>query len=717
MKQVIQSLKDGEIEVADVPAPTEPGDRVLVRSTRSLISAGTERMLAEFGRAGWIQKARMQPEKVREVLTKVKSDGLFQTLDTVRAKLDQPLVVGYSNVGIVTAVGKGITSVSPGDRVVSNGPHAEIVGVAPNLCARVPDVVSDDEAAFTVLGSIALQGVRLIQPTLGERFVVMGLGVIGILTVQILRAAGCQVLAADPDPARRALAQSFGASTADPLSGSLESEAAEFSRGSGVDGVVLTLSSQSDEPVHQAAAMCRKRGRIVLVGVTGLHLRREDFYEKELTFQVSCSYGPGRYDPEYEVKGHDYPIGFVRWTEKRNFEAVLTMMAEGRIDVKPLITHRFAIDDADSAYGLLTSGQPSLGILLEYPAAVKAVHNDSTIQLRPAAQAITGAGSCRVSFIGAGNFASRVLMPAFKDAGADLGAVATRSGLSALYHGRRLGFATATTLTTSAMEDVDAVVVATRHDTHARFAVEALNAGRHVFVEKPLAITLEELAVVEAAHLAHADRLIMVGFNRRFAPLVRQLRERLRSVAGPKVMIMTVNAGAIDKEHWTQDVDVGGGRLVGEACHFIDLLRYLADQPIQSFHVQGLTDATGAHDDTALITLRFTDGSVGLVSYITNGSQKIPKERLEISCAGRTAQLENFRRLVLHGWPGKSVYQSRLDKGHQACAQAFVEAVARGGASPIPIEQILEVSRVSIEVAQSMRSPGTSGSGTPVSSK
>jgi predicted dehydrogenase/threonine dehydrogenase-like Zn-dependent dehydrogenase len=705
MKQVIQSLKDGAVEVAELPAPSAPSG-VLVRTTRSLISAGTERMLAEFGRANWIQKARQKPDKVRQVLTKVKTDGLRPALEAVKAKLGQPIPLGYSNVGVVLGVGKGIGSIKPGERVVSNGPHAEVVEVAHNLTARIPDAVSDDEAAFTVLGAIALQGVRLAQPTLGERFVVTGLGLIGLLTVQVLRASGCQVLALDPIPSRRALAQQFGAAVADPTDGNVEAVAADFSKGRGVDGVLLTLSSQSDEPVRQAAAMCRKRGRIVLVGVTGLNLRREDFYEKELTFQVSCSYGPGRYDPDYEQKGNDYPIGYVRWTEQRNFEAVLDMMADRRLDVKPLISHRFPIDEAPGAYDLLTSTEPSLGIILEYPEAKERGALPPTVAFGAPTNG-TG-GTCKVSFIGAGNFASRILMPAFKEAGAELAMVASKSGLSGALHGQRLGFAAATTDTKAAIDAADAVVVATRHDTHAQFTAEALDAGRHVFVEKPLAITHEQVDAITKAQQRHPDRFLMVGFNRRFAPMVKTLAKRLEGMPGPKIMTMTVNAGAIPKEHWTQDTDVGGGRLVGEACHFIDLLRHIAGHAIEGVHVDCVRDATGKHDDSAVITLRFADGSVGIVHYLTNGSGKVSKERLEVSCGGRTAQLDNFRRLVLFGWPGGTkTVRGRQDKGHKQCVKAFVDAVTKGGKTPIPLEEIMEVSRISIEAQQAAQAqPG-----------
>jgi predicted dehydrogenase len=703
MKQLLQSLKTGATEIADVPAPRPGSGQVLVRTSRTLVSAGTERMMVEFGKGNLIDKARQQPDKVRMVLEKVRTDGLLATFDAVQSKLDQPLALGYCNVGrVIESRAAGFVA---GERVVSNGKHAEIVAVPQNLCARIPDAVSDETAAFTVLAAIGLQGIRLANPTLGECVVVTGLGLIGLLTVQMLRAQGCRVLGIDPDPARLELARSFGAEIVNPSAGEDVLERAKaFSRGRGVDAVLITASTKSSEPVSQAARMCRKRGRIVLVGVTGLELARADFYEKELSFQVSCSYGPGRYDPAYEEGGQDYPVGFVRWTEQRNFEAVLDMMASGAIDTSALVTHRFAIEEGASAMGLLTSREPSLGIVLTYP---EGTPDDSA---RPArrvdlgVQATPGDAGAAVGFLGAGNYAGRVLIPAFKAAGAHLHTIASGGGVSAVHFGRKFGFAQAVTDADTILEnrDIATVVIATRHNAHAGQVLAALRAGKHVFCEKPLCLTLEELAGIEAEATARPAQHLMVGFNRRFAPQIVKMKALLDTVSEPKSIIITVNAGDIPADHWTQDPAIGGGRIAGEACHFIDLARHLAGHAITASHVGTL----GAHPgvavraDKSTLMLEFADGSTGSIHYLANGHKSFPKERVEVFAAGRILQLDNFRSLKGWGWNGFSSMGSlRQDKGQRACAQAFMTAVREGSPAPIAREEIFEVSRVTIECA------------------
>lgn len=708
MKQILHSLKTGAIEVAEIPCPQAQSGQLLIRSTRTLISAGTERMLVEFGRAGWIDKARQQPEKTRLVLDKIKTDGLLPTLEAVFNRLDQPLPLGYCNVGVVLEAGAGVAGFAAGDRVVSNGKHAEVVGVPMNICAKVPPGVSDDEAAFAVVGAVGLQGIRLAEPSLGEAVVVTGLGLIGLATVQLLRAQGCRVLGIDLDREKLALARQFGAETVDLSAGEDPIAAGRsFSRGRGVDAVIITASTTSSEPLRQAAQMCRKRGRIVLVGVAGLELSRADFYEKELSFQVSCSYGPGRHDPTYEEKGVDYPVGFVRWTEQRNLEAVLDTMAAGRLDVKPLISHRFALDQAQRAYELVGGSEPSLGILLQYPEAAAApaeALRRTTVDLRSPARPPRPAAGARkrlaVAFVGAGHYATAALIPAFKEAGALLRTVASRSGVSGVHAGRKYGFERATTDVTGVLADpaIDAVVIATRHDSHARLACQALAAGKHVFVEKPLALTREQLAEVARAYDQRKEGLLLtVGFNRRFAPQVRKMKALLANAPQPKAFVMTVNAGAVPSGHWTLDRDVGGGRVVGEACHHIDLLRFLADSPIAGFQAAGTEDA--AH-----VTLSFADGSLGTVHYLANGHKSFPKERLEVFCGGRILQLDNFRRLSGFGWPAfRTMNLWRQDKGQGECAAAFVRAAESGGAAPIPFEELLEVSRVALEAAEAIR--------------
>lgn len=703
MKQVLQNLRDGSTEVAEVPAPRAGRGQLLIRSTRTLISAGTERMLVDFGKAGLIDKARQQPDKVRLVLDKIRTDGLMPTIESVRSKLDQPMPMGYCNVGEVVEVGAGVSGFAVGDRIASNGKHAEMVAVPVNLCAKVPNAVADEAAAFTVLGAIALQGIRLAQPTLGEGIVVTGLGLIGLVTVQLLKAQGCRVLGLDLDADRLALARRFGADVLDLKSGADPVAAAQsFSRGRGVDAVIVTASTKSSEPMHQAAMMCRKRGRIVLVGVTGLELSRADFFEKELTFQVSCSYGPGRYDPSYEDGGHDYPVGFVRWTEQRNFEAVLDMLAEGRLDVEALVTHRFGIAEAERAYEVVGGSEPSLGIVLRFPEAGSATPAPVRTVALAAAAAPPVDGTPCVSVIGAGNYAGAVLIPAFKSTGVRLARIASAGGASSVQLGRKFGFAEATTDTAALLADAaaDAVVISTRHDTHAEYVLRALAAGKHVFVEKPLALTLDELARIEVAARALPNQLLMVGFNRRFAPQVIRAKQLLAGAPGPKTFVMTINAGAIAANHWTQDREVGGGRLVGEACHFVDLLRFLAGVQIESFHVTRMLAATA---DTACVTLRFVDGSLGTVLYLANGSKAFPKERLEVFAAGRVLQLDNFRRLTGFGWPGFAKFNLwRQDKGQAACTAAFVQAMRTGESPPIPLDELIEVGRISIEIGQAL---------------
>jgi predicted dehydrogenase/NADPH:quinone reductase-like Zn-dependent oxidoreductase len=706
MKQVLQSLRTGVTEVADVPCPrVEPG-HLLIGTTRSLVSAGTERMLVDFGKANPLEKARQQPDKVRMVLEKIKTDGVLPTIEAVRHKLDHPIPMGYCNVGRVLEAGRGVTGFAQGDRVASNGPHAEVVGVSANLSARIPEGVDDESAAFTVIGAIALQGIRLAQPTLGEAVVVTGLGLIGQITVQLLRAHGCRVLGIDMDPGRLNLARRFGAEIVDLAAGQDPiAVAGQFSRGRGVDAVIVAAAADSSEPIHQAALMCRKRGRIVLVGATGLELSRDDFYKKELSFQVSCSYGPGRYDPAYEDQGQDYPVGFVRWTAQRNFEAVLDMMATGRLDVSGLVSHRIPLDRAESAYAVVSGSEPSLGILLEYPSAAQSTAENTfacRVQLPAAANRPISGSAPSVAFVGSGNYATAVLIPAFKAGGARLVTVVSSKGVSGVHAGRKFGFEATSTDPASVFGDttIDAVVVATRHDSHAPFVLAALDAGKHVFVEKPLCLTIEEVAEIEAAHaraLPKNSPMVMVGFNRRFAPHVQRIKALLGGVSGPKSFVMTVNAGSIPAGHWTQDPAVGGGRVIGEACHFIDLLRFLAGSPIVS-HARAAMDSPSA--DTVTLQLGFRDGSIGTVHYFANGTKAFPKERLDVFAQGRVLQLDNFRVLRGFGWPGfKTMRLWRQDKGQAACAEAFLSAVRDSGEAPIPFNEVLEVSRVAIELA------------------
>ena len=711
MKQVLQNMGSGETTLVTAPAPQIKSGTLLIHSSVSLISAGTERMLVEFGQASYLAKARKQPDKVKMVLDKVKTDGLLTTIDAVKSKLDQPLPLGYCNVGRVAEVGRGVEGFVKGDRIISNGPHADVVRIPKNLCAKIPDNVSDEEASLTVLGSIGLQGIRLSQPTIGECFVVTGVGLIGLITVQLLIANGCRVLAIDFDQSKLDLAKQFGAEVCNPGKGEDPVSAGmAFSRGKGVDGVIITASTSSNDPVTQAANMSRKRGRIILVGVVGLELSRADFFEKELTFQVSCSYGPGRYDSEYEEKGNDYPVGFVRWTEQRNFEAILDLLSSGKLDVSPLISHRFAFDDALKAYETLTTEKSALGILLEYPEKPEESLDVSEIVLNPYVS--TKASEPVVGFVGAGNYASRILIPAFKDAGAILHSISTSGGINSVVHGAKNKFHKALTDTDKMLADpeINTVAVVTQHNSHASFVSKALNEGKNVFVEKPLALDYEQLELVKEAYNNQLDAgknaRLMVGFNRRFSPQIQKMKELLSAISEPKSFIMTMNAGAIPADHWTQLSDVGGGRIIGEACHFVDLMRFLAGSEITSVQARRMGNAPGIDitEDKAAIILGFADGSFGTIHYYANGASSFPKERVEVFTEGKVLQLDNFRKLNGFGWNGFSKMNLwQQDKGQKACPKEFLGSIINGKPAPISAEDIFEVTKISIDISEQLR--------------
>ena len=709
MLQILQNLSNGETSIVEVPAPKIVNGNVLIATRSTLVSAGTERMLIGFGKASYLSKARQQPDKVKQVLAKVKTDGLMSTIDAVRSKLDQPLPLGYCNAGVILE--SGVNGFEAGDRVVSNGNHAEVVRVPKNLCVKIPDNVDDESASFTVLGAIGLQGIRLIQPTMGECFVVTGLGLIGLLCVQMLRANGCRVLGIDVDSNKCEMAQKFGAEIVDLSKGEDPVIIAQgFSRGRGVDGVLVTAATQSDEVMHQSAEMCRKRGRIVLVGVVGLNLRRDDFFKKEITFQVSASYGPGRYDSFYEDEGSDYPIGFVRWTEQRNFEAVLDMMSSGALDVKSVITHRYDIENAIEAYALLDNPD-TLGIVLNYPNQNQEVLTKSKVELTNKISEIIKPNTPCVGFIGAGNYASRTLIPAFKEAGAVLDTLVTSGGISGVHHGKKNQFMTASTETSDLWnsDTINTVSIVTRHDAHAQQVINALNSGKNVFVEKPLALTLTELEEIDKSyHKANKSNVVrlMVGFNRRYAPHVVKMKKLLESHRSPKSIIMTVNAGAIPGEHWVQDTLIGGGRIIGEGCHFIDLMRHLVGHSIVDFTATMIGSVPGVEirEDKASITLSFEDGSFGTIHYLANGGSIFPKERIEVFCDNAVLQMDNYRVLTGYGWTGfKKMKLFKQDKGQKACAKAFIESIANGRECPIPYNEVMESSKVSIEISNLLR--------------
>jgi predicted dehydrogenase/threonine dehydrogenase-like Zn-dependent dehydrogenase len=709
VKQLLHRFDSGELTLANVPVPAASGAQIVVETRASIVSAGTERMLVDFGRAGWLEKARRQPEKVRQVLDKLRTDGVGPTIEAVRAKLEQPVPLGYCEAGVVVEVGpRASASFAPGDRVVTNGPHSEYVRVPATLAARIPDGVSFESAAFTPLAAIALQGLRLANPTLGETVVVYGLGLIGLLAVQLARANGCRVIGIDRDAMRCELGRQLGA---DAFEGGQQAAAQVMARtgGVGADIVLLTLASPSNEPMHQAAEMSRRRGRLVLVGVTGLELRREDFYKKELSFAVSCSYGPGRYDPTYEEQGQDYPIGFVRWTEQRNFEAVLDLMADGRLDPRPLISHRFDFAEAERAYDVVTGSEPSLGVVLGYPDRGGATPGAAarTIERMPVRQQTQGRGTAGV--IGAGNYATRILIPAMRDAGFHVRTIASSGGTSGAVAAEKFDAERATTDLASVFDDpeIDTIFIVTRHDTHASLTIRALNAGKNVFVEKPLALTDAELREVEQA-AARASGMLTVGFNRRFAPLTVDLQSHLAGRAGPLTVIATVNAGATARDQWTQDPDAGGGRIVGEAVHWIDLARALAGSPIQSIQVGvARTREQRPLDDIAHLTLSFVDGSTAVVHYLASGAKAFPKERIECFFDGRTFAIDNWRRLRRFGVSGPMLERPRaMNKGQREMMQAWRRAVLGGRGAPIPLDELLEVSHWAMRAAEMARSGG-----------
>jgi predicted dehydrogenase len=705
LKQVLQQIDSGATEVRDVPAPLCGPGEVLVATRASLLSAGTERSLVQFTRRSLLGKARERPDQVRRVLEKMRREGVMETLRQVRARMQDPLALGYSSAGVVLEVGREVRRFRPGDRVAGNGPHAEVVAVPQNLVAPVPDGVPFDAACYAVVGAISLQGVRLAQVSLGEKVAVIGLGLLGQIAVRLLRATGCEVLASDPDVSRRALAASAGARVATPEE--FDDLVATRTGGVGADAVVITASSEGNGPLEAAARVARRRARIVAVGAIGMDVPRRIFYPKELELVVSCSYGPGRYDPEYEERGRDYPIAHVRWTEQRNIEAVLGAMESGALDTASLTTHSHSIEDAEKAYALLEDGaEPSMGIVLRYPGLiVDSLAAARRVELPAAAAAPRG--DFGVAVVGAGNFAGAVLLPALeKVPGVRLRALASAGGIHAAIRGERHGFEVACSGLDAVLEDpaVHAVLLATRHDLHAEQALACLRAGRAVMVEKPLAITRASLQAFEEglASLGPNAPIWTVGYNRRFATATGVVREHFRGVTGPRVVTVRFNAGPLPAEHWTQDAGIGGGRLIGEACHAVDLCIHLVGAPPVRVFAEGLADA-GNGDAEALITMRFADGSAASIAYVAGGDKSFPKERVEMFGGGRIGVLDDFASvtLVAEG-KSKSPRLGGRDKGHDAGVAAFLAAVRSGGSSPIPAAELLAGARATLAVVESL---------------
>ena len=709
MKQLMQDLQSGDLIVAKIPIPAVRRGHVLVQTHTSLISAGTERMLNNFATANYVNKVRQQPHRVKEVLDKVRTDGIATTYEAVQTKLGEPLPLGYCNAGTVIAVGEGVDDLVVGDRVANNGSHAEVVSVPRNLVATIPETVDFETASYVVISSIALQGIRLIAPSLGERVAVFGLGLVGLLAVQILRANGCQVVGFDFVEERCDLARSYGATCfnlADGVDPVLA--ATEFSSGMGIDAVLVTASTSSNELMSQAAQMSRQRGRIVLTGVVGLDLKREDFYEKELQLSVSCSYGPGRYDSSYEIEGRDYPVGFVRWTEQRNFEAVLDLMADGRIMTDGLTTNRTSFEDVVDAYTALRTGN-DIGIVLSYDTSTEPADLLATRSIaispptRPATQRPT------IAIVGAGSFTNGVLLPAVKTTSARMKFISSATGTSGSVLAQKFGIENSTTDNNLIFADpeVDAVLISTRHNTHARLVTRALQKDKAVFVEKPLAIDQAGLdAVIDvygAAVASGKSPWVMVGFNRRFAPSTAAMAKVLRGRQGPASAIFTANAGAIPSSHWTQDPAVGGGRIIGEACHYIDYLRYLIGSPIVRVSAISTADRLNGASDIVSIHLGFADGSIGTVHYYSNGAKALPKERCEIFFDGNVLQMNNFKSLKGFGSIklGRRSPASRQEKGHKEQFVAVVQSLESGSPSPIPFAQLVNVTEASFAAVES----------------
>ncbi|WP_234736343.1 bi-domain-containing oxidoreductase [Tellurirhabdus bombi] len=696
MKQIIQNLKNGETLLEEVPAPIVRRGCVLIRTTRSLVSLGTERMLVEFGKANLIEKARQQPDKVKQVLDKIKTDGLMPTLEAVFNKLEQPLPLGYCNVGRVMAVGEGVTEFQVGDRVASNGQHAEFVCVPKNLVASIPDQVTDEAAAFTVIGSIGLQGIRLLSPTFGETVVVIGLGLIGLLTAELLRANGCRVVGFDFDAEKVSIAQKKGILAVNLSDGTNPVKYIEnLTNGVGADGVIITASNKSNDIIAQAAHMSRKRGKIILVGVIGLDVKRADFYEKELTFQVSCSYGPGRYDDDYEQKGVDYPLSFVRWTEKRNFEAILQALAAGQLDVKPLISEVIPLASFRDIYGGIGTSR-SIATIFTYPE--KATYN--TTESLPSATFKGGKGV--IGIIGAGNFTKMTILPNMKDSSATIKYIASSGGVNGTALAKKYGISNSTTDYKSILDDkeTDLVMITTRHNQHASMTIEALNAGKHVFVEKPLALNTDELEKIIQAYQV-ADRTLTVGFNRRFSPHVQKMKTLLGS--GPMNVIATMNAGAIPASSWVHDLKIGGGRILGEACHFIDLMTFLTGSLVEQVCMNAMGENPTGATDNASILLKFANGSTGVVNYFSNGHKAYSKERVEVYSQERTFVLDNFRTLDGFGFKGFSSLKTKLDKGHRKQFELLVQQIQQGGDALIPFEELINTSRATLAAIESLK--------------
>jgi predicted dehydrogenase len=711
MNQILQSYRSGELWLAEVPGPGLRGGGVIVRNGCSLVSAGTERMIVELAKKSLLGKAKARPDLVKKVVAKIKTEGLAQTLEKVFAKLDTPIPLGYSCAGTVVEVGANCSGLKPGDRVACGGAgyatHADFNYVPKNLVVKIPDSVSFEDASFATLGAIAMQGVRQADVRLGERVVVIGLGLLGLLTVQILRAAGCRVMGSDLDPRKCELAKTLGAENTVHVANDLVDVAAAFTGGHGADAVIITAATSSNQPIEQAAEISRVKGRVVVVGMVGMDVPRDPFYKKELDLRLSMSYGPGRYDPSYEEAGHDYPYGYVRWTEQRNMQSFIELIAAGQVTPAKLVTHRFDIAQALNAYELLESGsEPYLGIIINYPQTQDSAISGRTVELRT----IQPSDRIGVGFIGAGNFAKGVLLPTLKKlGGAELIGICTATGMSGTETAKKHGFAYATTDQRKLLDDsrINTIFIATRHDTHAKLACAALEARKHVFVEKPLCVKAEEIEAYENAidrSPAAKDKCLMVGFNRRFSPHTRAIREMFASRGTPMVVSYRVNAGLVPKESWLQDESVGGGRIIGEVCHFVDWCETVIGSHPLKVHAESIAtnDARLVPDDSVVITIRYEDGSVATIQYISLGASSLGKERVEVFADGMTAVLEDYVTTTFHGCDRKPL-KTKQDKGFAGELSAFFDAIRAGGQPPIEFASMVRTTRVTFAILESLR--------------
>ncbi|PWH12559.1 MAG: hypothetical protein DDG60_12270 [Anaerolineae bacterium] len=717
MKQLLQNLKNGQTTIAEVPIPTPRAGQALVRVAASLVSAGTERMVVEFAEKNLLGKARSRPDLVKQVLDKMQREGVLPTLQAAFNRLDSPMPLGYSSAGVITTLGAGMDGFYIGQRVACAGGgyavHAEYNLVPRNLLTPLPDDVDFESAAFTTLGAIALHGFRLAEPQLGENVAVIGLGLLGLLTIQLASAAGCRVWGTDTNPERVALAEQFGVSACSRAQAVDSAQA--FTAQRGFDSVIICADTASNDPVELAGIIARDRAKIVATGAVGLTFPRKIYFEKELSFINSRSYGPGRYDPTYEENGHDYPIGYVRWTEGRNFQAIVSLLESGKLNVQPLITHRFPLEQAAQAYELIIGKkkEPFLGVLLQYPAdslSSSPVIRFSRSTSKPENwQTGKPENPITVGVLGAGLFANATLLPALKKVkDVELVGIASAGGLHAAHSGKKFGFRYACSDEGQILDDpeINTVAILTRHDSHADLAVRALKAGKHVFVEKPLAVNGNQLvAIIDQLQITN-NQLLTVGFNRRFAPLAIQLAAHFASRAEALYIHYRVNAGYIPLNHWTHDPEQGGGRIIGEGCHFIDFLTFLVGAPPVAVSAVALPNGGKYREDNVSMTFTFADGSVGVVDYLANGDKSFPKERVEVFCGGSVAVLDDFRTLeTVKDGKKKTVKLASQDKGHFNEMQALVRAI-REGIPPIPYDQLIGVTQASFAAVESIRKNG-----------